>query len=256
MLSENYSSNDRLPQEGHGVPVTPPSSPVSTASVRSLSPTLLANVNPNPPPYSFIHEESQWNGLLQYFSQGRATGRQVEDYMPFTAIAPCYLPPDLRTSAWVLEQMRGSLPSEVLKLGPGSAICLQDISLSDAFYAPAAPTLFGVIDRMQWREDGYQIATVSTHIYSPSGYSVEDAHFCFVAIPTHFIDPIFHITRITPYNTIGQMSIAVDQAYPPRRVWEGNGQGLRSLEMGSLHVEDRHQAVREWVDEQHMLGWF
>src|ERR1700736_4363013 len=149
MFSENNGSNDHLPWEGHGIPVTPPSSPVSTTSVRSLSPTLLVNVDPNPPPDSFIHEELQWNGLLQHFFQGRAAGRQVHEYMPFTAIAPCYLPPSLQTSTWVLEQMRGSLPSEVLKLGPGSAICLQDISLSNTFYAPAAPTLFGVINHMQ-----------------------------------------------------------------------------------------------------------
>src|ERR1700736_6768796 len=209
MFSENHSSNDRLPQEEHEIPVALPSSPISTTSVRLLSPTLLANVDPNPLPDNIILEESQWNGLLQHFSQGRATGRQVQDYMPFTAIAPCHLPPNLRTSAWVLEQMRGSLPSDVLKLGSSSAICLQDISLSDTFYTPAAPTLFRVINRMQWREDGYQIATVSVHIYSPSGYSIEDVYFCFIAIPTHFIDPISHITRITPYNTIGQMSITV-----------------------------------------------
>jgi hypothetical protein len=32
--------------------------------------------------------------------------------------------------------------------------------------------------------------------------------------------------------------------------------GLRGLEMGSIHVEERHEAIREWVDEQNMLGWF
>src|ERR1700736_2286080 len=106
MFSENHGSNDRLSQDEHEIPVAPPSSPVSTASVRLLSPTLLANVNPNPPPDGFIHEELQWNSLLQHFSQGRATGRQVHEYIMLMAIAPCYLPPDLQTSAWVLKKMR------------------------------------------------------------------------------------------------------------------------------------------------------
>ena len=96
------------------------------------------------------------------FSQGRAAGREVCDYLSFTAITPRHLPPDIHTSAWILEQMRGGVPSDLLKLGPDVAISLQDISLQEAFYVPVVPTLFGVIDCMQWREDSYQVVTVST----------------------------------------------------------------------------------------------
>jgi hypothetical protein len=108
---------------------------------------------------------------------------------------------------------------------------------------------------MQCREDGYQITTVSTHIYVPDGYDIVNTHFCFVAIPTWFIDPIFLVAHISPYNTLGQTSFGFEEVYPPQRIWEGTGTGLRQLEMGSIHVEDRHEAVREWVDEQHRLGW-
>ena len=66
--------------------------------------------------------------------------------------------------------------------------------------APAAPTLFGIIDCMQWREDSYQVATVSTHVYVPDGYDVVDTHFCFVAIPIQFVDPTFLIARISPLS--------------------------------------------------------
>src|SRR6202047_772030 len=85
---------------------------------------------------------------------------------PQLSILHCYHSSlsDICTSAWILEQMRGGVPSDLLKLGPGSAISLQDISLREAFYMPAAPTLFGVIDFMQWREDGYQVTTVSMNV--------------------------------------------------------------------------------------------
>ena len=117
------------------------------------------------------------------FPQGREAGREVHNYLSFTAVTPHYLPPDIRTLAWILEQMRGGVPSDLLKLGPGSAISLQDISLREAFYMPAAPTLFGVIDFMQWREDGYQVTTVSTHMYISDGYNIVNTHFCLVTIP-------------------------------------------------------------------------
>jgi hypothetical protein len=144
---------------GHVSPATPPSSPIPP---RALSPgpfdymerTLSPDTNPS--------GMTRWNGLLQNFSQGRAAGRNVCDYIPFDAIAPCYLPLSVRTPAWILDQIRGEIPFEMIKLRPGSAICLQDASFRDVFRTPAIPTMFGTIDRMQWREDGYQVATVGT----------------------------------------------------------------------------------------------
>ena len=243
-------------QRERSVSATPPPSPSSSTSVLSSREDLLSDVDVEAISITTTQGGSRWNSFLREFSQGRAAGREVRDYLSFTAIAPRYLPPGIRTPAWILEQMRGGVPSDLLKLGPGSAISLQDISLQEAFYAPAAPTLFGIIDCMQWREDGYQVATVSTHVYVPDGYDVVDTHFCFVAIPIQFVDPTFLIARISPYNTLGQTSFGFAEAYPPRRVWEGTGMGLRGLEMGSIHVEERHEAVREWVDKQNMLGWF
>src|ERR1700736_4861307 len=235
---------------------TPPPSPSSPMSVCSSREHLLSDIDVETIPVIATQEGSRWNGFLQEFSQGRAAGREVRDYLSFTAIAPCYLPPGIRTPAWILEQKRGGVPSDLLKLGPGSAISLQDISLWEALYVPAVPTLFGIIDCMQRREDGYQVATVSTHVYVPNLYDVIDTHFCFVVIPIQFVDPTFLIARISPYNTLGQTSFGFAEAYPPWRVWEESGMGLRGLGMGSIHVEERHEAVREWVDEQNMLGWF
>src|ERR1700732_28226 len=156
----------------------------------------LSNVDLETVSITAMPEATQWNGFLQEFSQGRAAGREVCDYLSFTAIAPRYLPPNIRTLAWIPEQMRGGVPSDLLKLGPGTAISLQDISLREAFYAPVAPTLFGIIDCMQWREDGYQVATVSTHMYVPDGYDVVDTHFCFAVIPNQFVDPTFLFVNI------------------------------------------------------------
>ena len=80
-----------------------------------------------------------------------------------------FLPTDVCMPAWLPEQIRMDIPSDLIKLRPGSAICLQDLSLHDSFYAPAIPTMLGVFDQMLWHEEGYQITSVSTHVYSLSG---------------------------------------------------------------------------------------
>ena len=113
---------------------------------------------------------TRWNQLLFYFSQGRAAGRRAWDYIPFTAIAPSYFPFGVRTPACILEQVRGDISSELIKLRLGSAICIQDISHQNTFYNPAAPTMLGTIDWMLWREDGYQVTSVCMHVHSPRGY--------------------------------------------------------------------------------------
>src|SRR3984893_4920356 len=133
-------------QGEQSVSATPPPSPSSSTSVRSSREHLLSDIDVETISVTATQEGSQWNGFLQEFSQGRAAAQKVCNYLSFTAIAPRYLPPDICTLAWILEQMRGGVPSDLLKLGPSSAISLQDISLWEAFYASVAPTLFGVID--------------------------------------------------------------------------------------------------------------
>src|SRR6202011_1122537 len=145
-------SNFREIQGERSVSATPPPSPSSSASVQSSRENLLSDIDVKAISITATREGSQWNGFLWEFSQGRVAGREVHDYLSFTTIAPRYLPSDIRTSSWILEQMRGGVPSDLLKLGPSLAISLQDISLQEAFYAPAEPTLFGVTDCMQWRE--------------------------------------------------------------------------------------------------------
>ena len=142
----------------------------------------------------------------------------------------------------------------MIKLRPGSAICLQDTSFRDMFHTPAIPTMFGTIDRMQWREDGYQVATVGTHVYSPDGHNVEFEHLCFVAIPIEFVDVDYYIPTLAQ-NTLGQSSIGGDNVVPPLRIGRGLGFSFETFETRSMRAEERSEAVRNWVDEQHRLEW-
>ena len=234
-----------------GPPDAPPPSPITTFS--SIDESLdLEDAESMDGIDS--RETTRWNQLLFYFSQGRAAGRRAWDYIPFTAIAPSYLPLSVRTPAWILEQVRGDVSSELIRLRPGSAICVQDISRQNTFYNPAAPTMLGTIDRMLWREDGYQVASVCTHVYSPRGYDFEDEYISFIAIPIYFIDTALLLTQ-SPYNSLGQ-TILNDMVVPPYRVWEPAGYALRRFELGEILIEDRSEAIRNWVDEQARFGWF
>jgi hypothetical protein len=231
-------------------PTAPPSSPspshLANSEIRNYrGQDSLSGVIPN--------EMSRWDQLLYYFSDGRSGGRRAYDYMPFTAIAPRYLASNTRTPAWILEEVRGGISSDLIKLRPGSAICLQDTTLQEAFNAPSAPTMLGVIDRMQWGEDGYQIATVNTHVHSPSGYDFEAEVLSFIAIPTRFIHPAHRFSRVT-CNTIGQMSIN-NVVYPPCRVWEPTSHGLRIFNLAEMVTMDRFQVVSTLIDEQAQFGW-
>ena len=73
-------------------------------------------------------------------------GRWAQNYLPFITIAPEYLPTDVHTPAWLLEQVRMDVPSDLIKLRPGTAVYLQDLSLRDSFYTPTIPTMLGVIN--------------------------------------------------------------------------------------------------------------
>ena len=123
----------------------PPPSPITSFS------SICKSLNLEDPESMDGIDSSQTTGcnqLLFYFSQGRAAGRRAWDYIPFTAVTPSYLPFSIRTPAWVLEQVRGDISSELIRLRPGSAICIQDISCQNTFYNPAAPTMLGTINRM------------------------------------------------------------------------------------------------------------
>ena len=128
---------------GIGPPNIPPPSPITAFSLICESLNLEDTESMDGIDSS---ETMCWNQLLFYFSQGRAAGRHAWDYIPFTAITPSYLPFGIRTPAWVLEQVRGDISSELIGLRPGSAICVQDISRQNTFYNPAAPTMLGTID--------------------------------------------------------------------------------------------------------------
>jgi len=98
---------------GHVSPAAPPSSPIppcapSPGPFDYMECTLSPDTNPS--------GMTRWNGLLQNFLQGRAAGRNVCDYIPFNAIAPCYLPLSVRAPAWILDQIRGEIPFEMIKL--------------------------------------------------------------------------------------------------------------------------------------------
>jgi hypothetical protein len=61
---------------------------------------------------------------------------------------------------------------------------------------------------MQWHEDGYQVTTIGTHIYSPDGYNMEFEHLCFIAIPIQFVNFTHYIPRLA-HNTLGRPALEV-----------------------------------------------
>ena len=83
------------------IPATPPSSTISSDSLNSLGlafsndPMIVAGNNIRVHP----GEWTQWDQLLYYFAQGRNMGRWAQDYLPFIAIVPEYLPINIRTPA-------------------------------------------------------------------------------------------------------------------------------------------------------------
>jgi hypothetical protein len=130
---------------GRSPPATPPPSP----SVPQFSiPESLSYISHDSLQDSSPNDMSQWDQLLVHSSGGQSRGRRAYDYIPFTAIAPHYLRSNTRTPAWILEQVRGEIPSDLIKLKPGSAICVQDNTLQRAYQAPSAPVMMGVIDHM------------------------------------------------------------------------------------------------------------
>jgi hypothetical protein len=114
--------------------------------------------------------------------------------------------------------------------------------------------MLGSIDQMVQREDGYQVTSVCMHVYSPRGYDFDDEYISFIAIPIYFIDTALLLTQ-SPYNSLGQ-TILNDMVVPPYRVWEPAGYTLRRFELGEILIEDRSEAIRNWVDEQARFGWF
>ena len=88
-------SNFREIQEEWSDPVAPPPSPISSTSVHSLNTHSLGDVDTKTLSITTTQEGTRWNGFLWEFSQGRAAGWEVHDYILFTTIAPRYLPPDI-----------------------------------------------------------------------------------------------------------------------------------------------------------------
>ena len=107
---------------------------------------------------------------------------------------------------------------------------------------------------MLWHEEGYQITSVGTHVYSPNGYDVQFKGFCFIAIPISFINPAFYLPRVEQ-RTLGQMIIN-DKVYLPIRDWGRMGASWRVCDVRNILEEERSAAVRDWVEEQASIQWF
>jgi hypothetical protein len=113
--------------------------------------------------------------------------------------------------------------------------------------------MMGVIDRMQWGEDGYQIATVNTHLYSPNGYDVEPECLAFIAIPNRYMHPSHRFTRVI-CNTLGQMTIN-HVVYPPSRIWELANHSMHIFELEEVVLMGRPPVIRNLVEEEAGFGW-
>ena len=107
---------------------------------------------------------------------------------------------------------------------------------------------------MLWHEEGYQITSVSTHVYSHNGYNILFEGFFFIAIPISFVDPAFYLPWVEQ-RTLGQ-TIINDKVYHPIRDWGRMGGGWRVCDVRNILEEERSAAVRDWIEEQASIQWF
>jgi hypothetical protein len=190
--------------------------------------------------------------MLQYYSNGCYAGSIASDYALFNTIAPMNLKLTNLTRAWVLETIRGTFPSENLKINPGTLICVQDRSRVTFLNNNESPTMFMRIGSIKWREVAYHIAEAYVHVYSCDTYNPIKQDICIVAIPTLWIAEECRL-GVCMAPTIGQCPIGNDRALPPVRSWEKDRvvQPLRKQMVANLEKGGR-EAVEDWVSKHAM----
>ena len=148
---------------------------------------------------------SIWDTMLRDVAASKHLGRQAANYRPYYVLAPCNQDQEtLSYPAWRLGKCRGDGPTELAKLGMGSAICLQDVSQREHPFYPNLPTIFGTLVRPLWCEGEHTVCELDTHLYSYTVIPTPASPFVMrVAIPHRLIDETNHIPIFADYARQG-----------------------------------------------------
>ena len=140
------------------------------------------------------------------------------------------------------------------RLGTGSALYLYDDALGRMSEGFEHTILLGTIQRVEWREPGYQIYQLKVHLYSHMAEPFPIlADKAYVAIPHTYI-PVSTLHSYNSYITLGQEWDKKGIIYPPRRSWHRQpGPG----ELGWVYPyyeamlewksQVRKECIREWL---------
>jgi hypothetical protein len=202
--------------------------------------------------------------LLRTTSFGLSNGRRVGDYQLAKAISPFYRLQTSAISCWVITELDVTSSRTTAShdtLGPGSALYLYDDMLgrySDGF---EQNILLGTIERVEWREAGYQVYRFKIHLYSRTAEPFPIlAEKTYIAVPHSYI-PVTTLLPFNNYVTLGQEWDNDGVIYPPRRSWD---RVPRPGELGWVYPNYvmkqawksgvRKECIREWlVAEQRKL---
>jgi hypothetical protein len=89
------------------------------------------------------------------------------DYLPVTTHSLIHMGISQETIAWTVTHLgiiREEISSDKAKLGPGSLICLHDVTLAQLNMGCESPWVFGAIWEYPCRETGFHIFPVDVHV--------------------------------------------------------------------------------------------
>jgi hypothetical protein len=89
------------------------------------------------------------------------------DYLPLTAHSSIHMGIGQETIAWIITHLgiiRERIPSDKTKLGPGSLICLHDVTLAELNMGFESPWVFVAIREYPHCEAGFHIFPIVVHV--------------------------------------------------------------------------------------------
>jgi hypothetical protein len=185
--------------------------------------------------------------LLRTTSFGLNGGRRLCDYQLAKAVSPFYRLKTNIIPCWVvtaLDVISSGTTASRDRLGTGSALYLYDDALGRMSEGFEQTILLGTIQRVEWREPGYQIYQLKVHLYSRTAEPFPIlADKAYVAIPHTYI-PVTALHSYNSYVTLGQEWDEKGTIYPPRRSWHRQpGPG----ELGWVYPH--YEAMLEWKSQ-------
>jgi hypothetical protein len=219
-----------------------------------LSPDLLAPVLPIPtnvsenPHQNQLAVESRWQTMLRVFTSGKSASHGPDNYITFNAIAPIFLGAAHTMPAWIIDAIRGDIPSENIKLSVGQRICLQDMSRVAVLLNPKCPTIFCTLDRIAWAEPGYHVYEGYIHLYSCDGKFPENSAHHLVAVPDAYICDLEHHSWGRDRSLGQRISLMEMVVLPPLRKWETDPAPIVEVqELDRRKIEFPVQEIEAWV---------